>query len=177
MLRRIIYFALPLLFVMSTPLLAQETAFGYARIARLYTEGWNGAQFDVMTPFYPLENVLISVNMTLRAKAGQRPENVVCSLRQDFRHVPADIHAVPGEDGGLSLSFDRLKAFTHLRFVVAWEDGRGQKAALTGAAIHAADTLMDWSRSADVTFGSRSRQNDATPTRIVITGPEDCRLL
>jgi hypothetical protein len=170
-------FTLFSLFGVSTLVTAQETAFSYARIARLHTDGWNGVQFDVMSPFYNLENVLITVNLTLRTEDGQRPDNVVCSLRRNFRHAPADNHAVSGEDGGLGLSFDRLEPFTHLRFVVAWEDGQNQRAVLTRAAIHAADSVMDWKRSTDRVFGSPSRQIDATPVQIVITGPESCRLL
>ena len=62
MLRRALFFTLCLLYEIPASAQAYETAFGYARVSRLYTEGWNGTQFDVMSPFYPLENAYIKLN-------------------------------------------------------------------------------------------------------------------
>jgi hypothetical protein len=103
------------------------------------------------------------------------PENIVCSLRRDFRHIPADQHAAPGEDGGLGLSFERLGSYTHLQLIVVWENDPIQTVYPHSATIHA--TGPDWERSAERKFGSFHRENDGSSVQIVIDGPEDCRLM
>jgi hypothetical protein len=61
-LRRTTFFTLPLLLGLSFPALADvEHIGGYAQANRLYADGWDGVRFDVMSPFFPLENALISV--------------------------------------------------------------------------------------------------------------------
>jgi hypothetical protein len=176
MLRRIIYFALPLLFGVSTPALADiEHIGGYAQTGRLNAEGWEGVWFNVMTPFFPLDEALISVTLKIRVSEGEIPDNVVCSLRQDFRHVPADIHAVPGENGGLGLNIEQLASYTHIHFMVIWENKPGQRAYPHSATIQA--TGHDWDKSSERTFNYLSMEEQGTPVEIVITGPEECRML
>lgn len=149
--------------------------FGYAQANRHYSDGWSGVRFDIQTPFFPVEDVLISMNLWIKLPEGQIPEDAVCSLRRDFRHVPADLHVMAGEDGGLGLGFERLEPYTHLRFLVAWENKPGQIAYPHSASIRATGT--EWERSSNRTFNYLSMEPEGTPVQIVITGPEDCRLL
>ncbi len=167
---------LPLLLSAPVSVLADvDNISGYAQTNRLYADGWTGVRFDIMSPFFPLQDALISMTLKIKTEDGQIPENVVCSLRRDFRHVPADLHAVPAEDGGLGLSFERLDSFTLLRFIVAWELKPGSKAYPHSATIRTSGE--DWNKSAERTFGSFYRENDGLPVHIVIDGPEDCRLM
>ncbi len=171
-----IFLALLLLLGISAPALADvEHIGGYAQANRLYADGWDGVRFDVMSPFFPLEDALISMTLKVKTKDGQMPENIVCSLRRDFRYVPADQHAAPGEDGGLGISFARLDSYTHIQFIVVWEDDPNRKVYPHSATIHASGP--DWERSAERKFGSFYRESDGTPVQIVIDGPEDCRLM
>lgn len=151
--------------------------FGYAHVNRIHAEGWAGVRFDIKAPFFSTEDVLLNVKLRLKVRKGEVPENATCSLMKDFRHDPADLHAAAGEDGGLGLHFDHLDAFTHLRFVVAWKNGPEQKAYAHSAAIRAADKDLFWERSNEKKFGAYHQGDEGTPIQIVITGPEDCRLI
>jgi hypothetical protein len=64
----------------------------------------------------------------------------------------------------------RIRHTAQLRASNPRRIGREQRAVLTRASIQATDTVMDWSRSADLIFGSHSRQHDGTPVQIIITG-------
>ncbi|MEW8693512.1 MAG: hypothetical protein AB2535_20960 [Candidatus Thiodiazotropha endolucinida] len=155
--------------------LGDEAVFGYAQTNRHYADGWSGVRFDIKTPFFPVEDVLISASLKIRVSEGQIPEHAVCSLRRDFRHVPADLHSLAGEDGGLGLGFERLEPYTHLQLLIAWENKHGQIAYPHSASIRATGT--EWKRLSNRTFNYLSMEPEGTPVQIVIDGPEDCRLL
>jgi hypothetical protein len=152
-----------------------DTIGGHAHVHRLYADGWDGVRFDVMTPFFPLQDTLISITLTVSFRDGQMPENIVCSLRRDFKHVPADLHSVPGSQGGLGLMFERLDGFTKLQYIIAWKNKPGHRTYPHKATIHAAGS--EWERTQERKFGSFYRETDGTPVEIVVDGPEECRLL
>lgn len=151
-----------------------DTIGGYANIHRLYADGWEGVRFDVMTPFFPLQDTLISVTLTVAMRDGQMPENIVCSLRRDFKYVPADMHSVPGSQGELGLMFERLDSYTKLDYIIAWKNKYSHRTYPHKATISA--TGSDWERSAERKFGSFYRETDGIPVEIFVDGPEECHL-
>jgi hypothetical protein len=79
----------------------------------------------------------------------------------DFRHVPADLHSVPGSQGGLGLMFKRLDSFTKLQYIIAWKNKPGHKTYPHKATINAAGS--DWERSAERKFGGFSARQTVHP--------------
>lgn len=148
---------------------------GYAQANKLYTEGWTGVRYEIMSPFFSVPDALLSISMKINTRGGRIPDNVVCSLRRDFRHVPADLHAVPADDGGLGLSFEQLDSYTHIKFIVAWPLEPKNRVYPHSATIRTNGEF--WEKSSERIFGRSIHENDAIPVQIVIDGAEDCRLM
>lgn len=154
----------------------RDSISGYAQANRLHTDGWAGVRYDISSPFFPLQDALISISLRLKSKDGRMPDNVICSLRRDFRHVPVDLHTVAtSEAGGLDLLFADLNSHTHLKFIVAWKLESGKRIYPHSASI--STNGENWNKSAKRTFGSSHRKDDGIPVEIVIDGPEECRLI
>ena len=175
--RTIRFMLLPLFGIPAPALAALDDIGGYARTSWLYAGGWTGVQFEVMSPISRVDSLLVHISLEVKTRDGTMPENVVCSLRRDFRHVPANLHAVSGEDGGLGLAFEALDTFTTIQFVIAWKNEPGQKASPYRAAIQTIESGLGWKRSDEELFGSLHHDNGVKPAQILITGPEDCKLM
>lgn len=154
---------------------ASDTLFGYAQANRLYADGWAGVRFDIQSPFFPVDDAEIGIAMTIRSRDGHLPENVICSLRRDFRYVPADVTARLNDDGDLVFELMRLDAYTRVQLIVAWKHSENDRAYVRSARVWAAGT--GWEKSALRQFGYAQQYPDAIPVDIVTEGPEACRLI
>ncbi len=76
-----------LFLALSTPVMGQtgEHIGGYAQVNRLYADGYEGVRVNVKTPFYPMEDVLISMTLSIKTRDGHGslfcliPRITVCS--------------------------------------------------------------------------------------------------
>ena len=149
--------------------------FGYATSLRLIPYGWSGAKFAVKTPFYTINKVLISITLFLKTEDGQLPEDITCSLRKDYRYVPTDLHSVPGLDADLGLFFEQLEPHSEVDFTIVWKNKPGLKAIPHSGIIQVSGP--DWKSSSNNEFGPFAHDKSGIPVHIIITGPEDCRLM